>query len=910
MKKIEYYKIDRDIYCLYIYFPKDDEDWFKVGECHTGVFLRGLSNDYWTVQKNDGRFVTFFTYKKIDKKEIMRLEKMLIELCQENTDKGDAGREVFILKKEKKWSSTEEVISKIKDFISEKCPIFDSYFENKVSEIRKIMKYKIKNLTSVVDYEIINNDDSTCFICDKPLKNMHRVLIKVDDLEIKIDIGKDCFKKHCQNDNILKKQNIRKVGQCFSKIKKKMNTKKCSELDFVDDESVIIDSDDESVVDSDDESYFDLFYNRFSSNSGFPKKDIIKLEFDLNSYNLDILKKYILWGALSYFFAEKGSFSLELNNEMLEYIKNILYDKYNDNCKKYSDSIDKYLVLLSISSYPEVFSIEGDNIKFIHTKLIDLIENFKDLLQSCESIKVDIKNLLVKTYSNEQLKALNNNKFVTGVPGGGKSKLITEKINSITTSKQCFVLFTPTHSSKDELLKNDIHDDNVVKVIHSLSEGYTNYLLKVKYKNRNEINLIIDEFSMFDINHWYKITYFLDICLKSKKKVFIFITGDPYQLKPIHFSNETDVFTSFISKESLELRKTHRGGGLNNIIENKTELTNDRLQLIYKDKYKEGSNDDLNKIIEDELIAYEKNNEEISVYITPTNRIVNSINNSIYENKKKQNCENCPRDLRVGDLYYCDNCLHMFDFRVCENKAYTKSKLCEDKLLLKIGNIEEKLSSEDFSKIQNNTTSIITTINNNKIIINKFSASIIFINNNTTYYLRNSNSKNYDLISYNGEKYTIKKTEKDMYILSNNIKTHYVTRSFITDSKICLSYAETTHKSQGRTYGKTIFILEEDRRIDCRNIYVGTTRFKTKLVVFKIKGSEISSNNTESLENNKKQEISYDYVGDWICELPKGKGRTYNEILEYDRTGYLIWLHQNYKKLDFRIKKWIENKII
>ena len=862
MKKIEYCKIARDINSLYIYLPKD-EDWFKVGECHTGVFIRGVSNDYWTVQKNDGKFVAFFTYKKINKKEMMMCEKMLIELCDQNAVKGGAGREVYILKKEKKekkeWSSIEEVISKIKDFISEKLPIFDSYFENTVSEIRKIIKYK--HFECGVDYEIINNVESICSICDKPLKSkIYRVLIKVDDQEIKCDIGKDCFKKHCQNDNILKKQHIRRVEQCFSKIKKKINTKKCSE-DFVDDESIIDSDAEESDSDAEesDSEIFDLFYNRFSSNSGFLEKDIVKLEFDLMKYyHLDILKKYILWGALSYCFAKKGSFSLKLNNEMLEYIKKILYDKDNDNYKKYNDS-DKYLVLFSISSHPSIFSVEGDNIKFIHTKLIHLIDNLKDLLQLCEPIKVDIKNLRPNTikYSNEQLEALNNNKFVTGVPGGGKSELIMEKIYSIKKSKQCFVLFTPTHSSKDELLQKiishgDIKDD-VVKVIHSLSEGFTDYLLNVKYKNRKEINFIIDEFSMFDINHWYKIKYFLDICFKSNKKVFIFFTGDPFQLKPIHFSNETDVFTSFISDESLKLRETHRGD-FHTILENKTKLTNDRLPFIYQGKYIEGSKDDLNKIIEKELIANAVNNKQISVFITPENKDVNSINKFIYD-IKKQECKNCPRDLRVGDLYYCDNCVHMFKFRISENKAYTKSKLSKNKL--KIGNIEEKLSYEDFSKIENNTTSTITTINNNKIIINEFSESTIFINNDTTtYYLRNENSKNYDLISYNGDKFTIQKTdEKDIYILRNNTKTHYVTRSFITDSKICLSYAETTYKSQGRTYSNTIFIVEEDKQTDVRNIYVGTTRFKKDLLVFKIKGSEMSSDNTEYVKT--KTEIYY-----------------------------------------------------
>ena len=49
---------------------------------------------------------------------------------------------------------------------------------------------------------------------------------------------------------------------------------------------------------------------------------------------------------------------------------------------------------------------------------------------------------------------------------------------------------------------------------------------------------------------------------------------------------------------------------------------------------------------------------------------------------------------------------------------------------------------------------------------------------------------------------------------------------------VCLTYAETVNKSQGRTYGRVLFVLGDTSKISSDKIYVASTRHKQKLEYF------------------------------------------------------------------------------
>ena len=857
MKQTNYSEIKTDIKCLYIYDLKTEKN-FKVGESHTGTFSRGADNDYWTSQGHNGMFFVFYTEEYINNEDMRKYEKKVLDFCKK-VNNGSAGLEVFCL--ENKWKKIENVLTDVKEYIAKEMPIFNKYFESSVEDIRK---HICKKLTFVPkDYEVICNTKGECCDCNKPLsKKIYRVTIEGDKGDIKVDLGECCFKKLCLNQNIIRSQHFKEIDNHFQKMIIKSNRKNKE-----DEYESIYNSDDESINSAEyyneDEEIFDLFYGKFLIDSRSVKKYILKLKYKISEYKPEKIKNHIIWATL-YLFFFKGKFDIEIN-VVVEELQKLLYEE-----EEYKYTLNNEFVLYILTFYT-FFKVEKDTLFFNKEDQSSgyIIHQLRTLIDQCDSIKYDEKyKHEAFNYSEEQLNALNDQKVVTGVAGAGKSCVIIEKIVTVIKSgeKSKIICITPTHSSKDNLcikLEKNIKDEIDFKVIHSLNINNIDYLINIKYKSIKKINIIIDELSMFDINCWFRIVYLLRTCLENGKKVCILFTGDVYQIKPINFEKETSEIAMCLYDISYKLEKSMRSECFGKIIEHKTHYSKYILVKFCRKTFKK---DNFNDFF---------NSEDYKSYdriITSTNDLKNEINSTIYKEECNKICIKCIKDINIDGCMFCNKCLYKYKYRNETNIKFYPYKLYykkeENSYYFKIRNIETKITKDMYNKLKNGISSNIQT-DIGHFCIKDDSESIIFIDREkNTYILKKTNCKD-DLLFYNGETIYIQHVKDDIYKITNtdltnsinikdhNIKIHYITRDFFKNMQknVCLTYAETVNKSQGRTYGNVLFILGDKAQISSDNVYVACTRHRDDNIDLLFISENLKINPSEIIKKDKPYKI-------------------------------------------------------
>ncbi|MBR2022384.1 MAG: AAA family ATPase, partial [Mycoplasmataceae bacterium] len=145
--------------------------------------------------------------------------------------------------------------------------------------------------------------------------------------------------------------------------------------------------------------------------------------------------------------------------------------------------------------------------------------------------KIDLDNLIIlealdDVQKNSIISALSNSiSIITGGPGTGKTlliDLIIKNLEKLNIKK--IELLAPTGKAADQITKRT---NRLAKTIHSfLKWNKTEFEINQKNPSNVEV-IIIDEFSMIDINLFYAL---LIACPKLKQ---IIIVGDKDQLPPI-----------------------------------------------------------------------------------------------------------------------------------------------------------------------------------------------------------------------------------------------------------------------------------------------------------------------------------------------------------------------------------------
>jgi len=854
MKLNSYSDIQVDIKSIYI-LDLGTAKHFKVGESHTGTFSRGADNVYWTGQGNNGTFTVFYTEENVNNEDMRKYEKKLLNYCCEKVSNGSAGCEVFCF--ENDWKNKSNMLIDVKEYISKEMPIFNKYFESTVEDIRKQICKKPTFIPN--NYEILYNSKGVCYDCNKKLsKKIYRVTIEGDERYILVDFGESCFKKIRLNENAKRSKHFKEIENHFQKIIKrsKINSSRIEEEFEDEDESICNSDDDDSIISveysTEDDEIFDLFYHNYLIDGRSVKKYILQLKYKISEYKPEKIKTNIIWATLYLFFVKEGKFDLNLDFIVKE-LQNLLYEeedyKHNLN-NEFISYILTFYTLFKVKNNTVVFYKKELTTKYIINKLGTIIDKCCsiDLPNNIDkySEKMIFKTHKTYEYTDQQKEALDGKKVVTGVAGAGKSTIIEQKILIAgTVKKSKTICITPTHSSKDNLvhkIQKNIRDKIDFKVISSLNIKIINYQINTKFQNIETINIIIDEFSMLDINGWYRIIHLIKICLENGKKVCILITGDIYQIKPISFEKETSEIASYLYYISYNLEKCMRSGNteLESIIKHKCGYSKNILTQItdtYDDEYNES---DFINFIEDNYESFDK-------IITSTNNLRVKINSTIYKKEHVKKCIDCTRNIFIDECKFCKKCLHKYEFRNENNIKFYKYKLDfdveENSYYLKIGNMKTKLKKDMYDRLVKEKEGIFETDIGYFIIKDK-SESFIFIDKEEKTYILRKRSCKHDSLFYNGEKIYITQEEDDIYKISNTnldidsddcVKTHYITRDYFyknMEKNVCLTYAETVNKSQGRTYKRVLFVLGDTSKISSDKIYVASTRHIDKLEYF------------------------------------------------------------------------------
>lgn len=948
----------QNINCLYIFNPKTSSH-FKIGESHTGFFSRGLTNDYYTAQGYDGDFYVFFTDNKCD---IKKCENKLLNFCKNYVINGNAGKEVFTYNNnDENWNNIDSVFLTILEFIDKNLPIFSSYFISSVLNFRKNFNNKeyIKNIIDFNKYDIniINNGIAKCILCNREMsKKIYRIYLQEDNIEI--DIGETCYKNILGKRLVNIKYQEKELENYYTSdniddnsehdLEYELDYDSYSESDYSEREEDLEENKPLSIM------IFDIFLERYMINSD--KIKVIELDYSYENYKYCILEKHILFLTLKILFniCKKGDCLID---KLTDEINKIIYNKNTDSI--YS-KIDKYFILNIINKNNEIFVIEDNNIilnynKFNLEYIISEIQNY--INSKCQEIDGNHSKLW-RTEGVELNTTNFENKIIVGDPGTGKSSHVAELL--ISNNSAYNIIITPTHSTKEnlrdkiyELYKENYRSKNDEKrksekyfVISEFNNKYTSYLI-TKYiplilgiknkKNKtitnkiyNKLNIICDEFSMYSIVDWLRIINLFKIIRTSGLHIDVSInvlfTGDPYQIPPISFTNETLLLLRFLYNNSTKLTKNNRAKEGNEVfkyaISNKEEFNLEDFIKNYKNK---------GLILETKKIDLEYIKKIYHLYknhkfITSTNKYKDNINKIFFDIEKK--CKKCPNSIKNNkDFSCCDKCISNFKFRCETNIKFKKYKIYKDndttEICLSIGNedfsITEKLYNILDKTNTNNgvyETNYIEQLDNIRKLIIKEGLDYLILDleytNKDGKVIKEINllKNNYDnnLLIYNGQIFNIKTINKNIITVNSRGNEIKIYRQYFDKyilNNLVLTYAETVNKSQGNTYDKCIFLIGDIDKLNSSNMFVALTRAKHETKILLLKNKEVTiEKNSFCLEQNiteKKYNKKTD-IGNTIINIGKNKGQTFKQLADSNPSYYYNYIIKKNKQLTGQLK--------
>ena len=352
-----------------------------------------------------------------------------------------------------------------------------------------------------------------------------------------------------------------------------------------------------------EKNIFDLINDNLDLN--FLDLDQIALYF-YKDYSLDISNQYLILFE---------TFRLENEGSTINKIENIFL-KVNQYRSISIENFKKYLINLYKE---EKIIIHQDKESITSKKIFEkekfIVDQILKISKQKLNSKIDLDNLIIletldDVQKNSIISALSNSiSIITGGPGTGKTlliDLIIKNLEKLNIKK--IELLAPTGKAADQITKRT---NRLAKTIHSfLKWNKTEFEINQKNPSNVEV-IIIDEFSMIDINLFYAL---LIACPKLKQ---IIIVGDKDQLPPI---GPGFLLNDFILSKKIPLtvlEKIYRQNE-GSLISKNSFLIKDSKLPIFDEKesilINLNSIDDIEKIVISVFEKYLENNKDLNEF--------------------------------------------------------------------------------------------------------------------------------------------------------------------------------------------------------------------------------------------------------------------------------------------------------
>ncbi|MBR4025621.1 MAG: AAA family ATPase [Mycoplasmataceae bacterium] len=370
-------------------------------------------------------------------------------------------------------------------------------------------------------------------------------------------------------------------------------------------------------------SIFNIINNQKTQNiKSFLEKNIFDLindNLDLNFLDLDQIashfyKDYSLDISNQYLILFE-TFRLENEGSTINKIENIFL-KVNQYRSISIENFKKYLINLYKE---EKIIIHQDKESITSKKIFEkekfIVDQILKISKQKLNSKIDLDNLIIlealdDVQKNSIISALSNSiSIITGGPGTGKTlliDLIIKNLEKLNIKK--IELLAPTGKAADQITKRT---NRLAKTIHSfLKWNKTEFEINQKNPSNVEV-IIIDEFSMIDINLFYAL---LIACPKLKQ---IIIVGDKDQLPPI---GPGFLLNDFILSKKIPLtvlEKIYRQNE-GSLISKNSFLIKDSKLPIFDEKesilINLNSTDDIENIVISVFKKYLENNKDLNEF--------------------------------------------------------------------------------------------------------------------------------------------------------------------------------------------------------------------------------------------------------------------------------------------------------
>ena len=352
-----------------------------------------------------------------------------------------------------------------------------------------------------------------------------------------------------------------------------------------------------------EKNIFDLINDNLDLN--FLDLDQIALYF-YKDYSLDISNQYLILFE---------TFRLENEGSTINKIENIFL-KVNQYRLISIENFKKYLINLYNE---EKIIIHQDKESITSKKIFEkekfIVDQILKISKQKLNSKIDLDNLIIlealdDVQKNSIISALSNSiSIITGGPGTGKTlliDLIIKNLEKLNIKK--IELLAPTGKAADQITKRT---NRLAKTIHSfLKWNKTEFEINQKNPSNVEV-IIIDEFSMIDINLFYAL---LIACPKLKQ---IIIVGDKDQLPPI---GPGFLLNDFILSKKIPLtvlEKIYRQNE-GSLISKNSFLIKDSKLPIFDEKesilINLNSTDDIENIVISVFKKYLENNKDLNEF--------------------------------------------------------------------------------------------------------------------------------------------------------------------------------------------------------------------------------------------------------------------------------------------------------
>ncbi|MBR2999223.1 MAG: AAA family ATPase [Mycoplasmataceae bacterium] len=352
-----------------------------------------------------------------------------------------------------------------------------------------------------------------------------------------------------------------------------------------------------------EKNIFDLINDNLDLN--FLDLDQIALYF-YKDYSLDISNQYLILFE---------TFRLENEGSTINKIENIFL-KVNQYRSISIENFKKYLINLYKE---EKIIIHQDKESITSKKIFEkekfIVDQILKISKQKLNSKIDLDNLIIlealdDVQKNAIISALSNSiSIITGGPGTGKTlliDLIIKNLEKLNIKK--IELLAPTGKAADQITKRT---NRLAKTIHSfLKWNKTEFEINQKNPSNVEV-IIIDEFSMIDINLFYAL---LIACPKLKQ---IIIVGDKDQLPPI---GPGFLLNDFILSKKIPLtvlEKIYRQNE-GSLISKNSFLIKDSKLPIFDEKesilINLNSTDDIENIVISVFKKYLENNKDLNEF--------------------------------------------------------------------------------------------------------------------------------------------------------------------------------------------------------------------------------------------------------------------------------------------------------